>query len=88
VLLDQGVAGAQGADQGRQLQWIGLPVKQGAGEGHAFGLVVGGTDARMEAAHPGAEALTGSLVAGFGVVGDRGWEGGGHGERDRTRRAA
>jgi len=46
VLPRSGVAGAQGADQGRQLQWIGRPSSRAREKGHAFGLVGAWHDAR------------------------------------------
>jgi len=62
-----------GADKGRQLQWIACRVKPGAGAGSCPSAWWWAAPMRaMQAAHPG-RSLTGSLVAGVGVVGDRGW---------------
>jgi len=83
VLLDQGVAGAPGADQGRQLQWIGPAVKQGAEEVIAFGLVAG--PAPMRACRRrtrGPKPLRAAFVAGVWRGRRSGWGGCGHGERD------
>ena len=49
-----GVAGLQGPQQPGQLLRFRLAIKQGAREGHAFRLVMGGADAGMEAPMPGA----------------------------------
>jgi len=68
--FDQGVPGAQGAEQGRQIavDWA-CPVKQGAGEGHAS--PGGGATMRHAARTRGPKPFTGSPRRGVGVGGDR-----------------
>jgi hypothetical protein len=73
-----GVGGSEGADQGGELQGADLALEQGAGEGHALGLAVGGADAGMKAADAGSETPAGHGIGGVSVGRDGPWEGGGH----------
>jgi len=86
VLLDQWRSRAQGAIKGRQFA-VDWPARQ-AGRGRSHAWPGGGRHrcAHAAAANPGPKPLYAALVAGVGVVGDRGWEGWSNGERDRTRR--
>jgi len=90
LLLDQGVAGPSGADQGRQLQWHWPAVKQGREKGHAFRPGGCGRQPmqRMQAAHRGRSPYGQPRRGGWRRDrGDSGWEGlVVNGERDRTRR--
>ncbi len=56
-----------------------MPLKQGTGEGHAFGLVMGFTNAGVQLAHPGSETFAQLSIRWSGVIRN----GGGHqGNRD------
>jgi hypothetical protein len=56
-----------------------MPLKQGTGEGHPFGLVVGLTDPGMQLAHPGSKSFAQLSIRWSGVIRN----GGGHqGNRD------